>query len=302
MAAEVLGSLLPKDGGVYFDGTVGGGGHSERLLAAADTLVIAADKDAEATAYAADRLKPYGKRVTIVHDDFKNAPVFLKALGVDRLDGVLLDLGVSGRQIDEGERGFSYLKDAPLDMRMDRRQSFTAQELVNCYKEEELRRVIAEYGEERHARKIAAVIVRRRAQKKIETTAELSQITASAAHFDPRAGHPAKRVFQALRIEVNGELDGLGEAIRFLAGSLKAGGRITVISFHSLEDRIVKQTYQYLERSCLCPPKLPVCVCGKRREVKILTKKPVLPTAQEIKDNPRAQSAKLRTAERIEGQ
>jgi len=301
LSAETLGFLLPKDGGVYYDGTLGGGGHSEMLLqAATGATVLGVDKDADSVAYAGQRLKMYGGRIKIFRNDFKNAPDILREAGIIRLDGALLDLGISSRQIDEGERGFSYVKDAPLDMRMDRRQEFSAYDLVNTCGEQQLKQIIRDYGEERNAGKIAAAIVARRTRQKIETTAELAGIIAGAAHFDPRAGHPAKRVFQALRIEVNGELNGLDAAITYLVSVLRPGGRICVISFHSLEDRVVKQTFKYLEQTCVCPPKFPVCVCGKRREVKILTHKPVTPTEQEVKENPRAASAKLRAAEKIQ--
>jgi 16S rRNA (cytosine1402-N4)-methyltransferase len=291
--------LCVKEGGAYFDGTAGGGGHSELILSAGKNVcLITADKDAEAVAYAGQRLARYGSRVTLVKDDFKHAPQILSDAGVDALDGALLDLGISSRQIDEAERGFSYTKDAPLDMRMDRTQIYSARELVNEYTEEDLRTIFWNYGEERFARKIVAAIVKRRAQKKIETTAELAALIAATGKFDS-SGHPAKRVFQALRIEVNGELERLDTTLKFLTSKLKVGGRIVVISFHSLEDRIVKQTLRTLEQKCLCPPKFPICTCGKRQEIKILTTKPVTPTDAELKENPRAASAKLRAALKV---
>lgn len=297
LAEETLKLLAVREGGVYFDGTLGGGGHSEMILRAAKTSrLIATDKDTEAISYATARLAPYQDRFKIFHSDFKNAEEILK--GVE-LDGALLDLGISSRQIDEAERGFSYTKDARLDMRMNRDQEFSAFDLVNSYTEEELKRIFFEYGEERNSKRIAAAIVRSRGQRQIETTAELASIIASSAHFDPRAGHPAKRVFQALRIEVNDELKDLDTAIKFLSRKLKKGGRICVISFHSLEDRVVKQSLKYLEADCLCPPRMPICTCGKRREVKILTNKPVSASDKELTENPRAASAKLRAAERI---
>lgn len=298
LAAECLDYLRVREGGLYFDGTLGGGGHSELILRAAKTSrLIATDKDAEAVQYAGKRLKEFESRLTIVRNDFKNAPEILK--DAENLDGVILDLGISSRQIDEAGRGFSYIKDAPLDMRMDTGQAFSALELVNGYAEEDLKQIFFEYGEEKNARRIAAAITKARAEKQIQTTAELAEIISKAAHFDPRAGHPAKKVFQAIRIEVNDELKDLDTAIKYLTGKLKTGGRICVISFHSLEDRIVKNAFRYMEQKCVCPPKMPICRCGKIQEVKILTNKPVTAGSGELKSNSRAASAKLRVAEKI---
>lgn len=292
--------LIPRDDGVYFDGTLGGGGHSDLILRSCHTSsLIATDKDPEALKYAGERLKIYGSRAKLVHDDFKNAKRVLNDAGVSKLDGVILDLGVSSRQIDEAERGFSYVRDARLDMRMNPAQDFSAFDLVNTYSEEDMKQIFFEYGEERNAKRIAAAIAKARAAKQIETTKELADIIAGSAHFDPRGGHPAKRVFQAIRIEVNDELRDLDAAIKFLAMSLKVGGRIVIISFHSLEDRIVKQALRYLEQKCVCPPKMPICTCGKRQEVKILTNKPITASDEELTENSRAASAKLRAAERI---
>jgi 16S rRNA (cytosine1402-N4)-methyltransferase len=295
-----MSSLSPKSGKIYFDGTLGGGGHSEAILelSAPDGRLIAVDKDGDSIAYAQARLRQYGDRATLVRDDFKNCLNILDKLKIEKLDGAILDLGISSRQIDDGQRGFSYMTDAPLDMRMDRSQGLSAYDVVNGYGERQLVKILFEYGEERFAKKICAAIVDRRCAKPIESTRQLSEIVSAAARFDFKAGHPCKRTFQAIRIEVNGELNNLGEAIKSIALRLNTGGRLCVISFHSLEDRIAKHTFKFLESSCICDKAMPICVCNKRQEIKLIAKA-VTPSAQELKKNSRAQSARLRVIERI---
>ncbi|MCI5819462.1 MAG: 16S rRNA (cytosine(1402)-N(4))-methyltransferase RsmH [Acidaminococcus sp.] len=299
---ECINGLNINPNGVYFDGTLGGGGHSlEIAKRLTGGRLICVDKDAEAILFAGERLKEYRDKITFVHDDFKNAERILEKAGVDKLDGVLLDLGVSSYQIDNSERGFSYIKDAPLDMRMNQDQYLTAFNVVNEYSVAKLERIIAEYGEDKFARRIAERIAAVRAKESIRTTAELAKIVEDC--YPPsvrwKFGHPAKRTFQAIRIEVNGELDELYAAVEFLAKSLKVGGRIAIISFHSLEDRIVKNCFKELETDCICDKSLPKCVCGKRREIKILNKKPITASEEELQANSRAESAKLRVAERV---
>lgn len=303
MLDECIGALDVKPDGIYVDGTVGGGGHSYEIAARLTEggRLFDFDKDEEALAAAKRKLEPFADRITFVHDDFKNACAALDAAGVGEIDGVLLDLGVSSYQLDNADRGFSYIKDAPLDMRMDRGQRVSAYDVVNGYSQQELTKIFREYGEEKLASKIAAKIVKERASAPVETTGRLAEIVESCYPPETRwkFGHPAKRVFQAIRIEVNGELDGLEESVTLLARRLKKGGRIAVITFHSLEDRAVKNAFRQMSLSCTCPPDFPVCVCGKVSEVKILTNKPVTASDEELKENPRAESAKLRVAERI---
>lgn len=303
MLDECIGALDVKPDGIYVDGTVGGGGHSYEIAARLTEggRLFDFDKDEEALAAAKKRLARFVDRITFVHDDFKNACAALDAAGVGEIDGVLLDLGVSSYQLDNAERGFSYVKDAPLDMRMDRGQRVSAYDVVNGYSAQELAKIFREYGEEKLASKIAARIVKERASAPVQTTGRLAEIVESCYPPETRwkFGHPAKRVFQAIRIEVNGELDGLEESVTLLARRLKKGGRIAVITFHSLEDRAVKNAFRQMSLSCTCPPDFPVCVCGKVSEVKILTNKPVTASDDELKENPRAESAKLRVAERI---
>lgn len=302
MLGECIEALRIKPDGVYLDGTMGGGGHSfeiaKRLTEGG--RLIAIDRDAEAHKAARERLKEYIDRITFVRDDFKNACVRLDELGVGGLDGVLLDLGVSSPQLDCAERGFSYMKDAPLDMRMDRDSRLTAYEVVNGYAESELARIFREYGEEKLAGKIAARIVREREKSAIATTLQLSELVAGCypAATRHKFGHPSKRVFQAIRIEVNAELEGLGESVAALARRLVPGGRIAVITFHSLEDRIIKNAFRQMSLSCTCPPDFPVCVCGKVKEVELVNTKPITASAAELAENPRAESAKLRIAQR----
>ncbi len=300
---ECIESLNIKPDGIYVDGTAGGGGHSLEIVKrlTAGGRLIAIDRDDAAIAAATERLHDYLDRVTFVRNNFSSAKEVCAELGIEGIDGILLDLGVSSHQLDTAERGFTHNTDAPLDMRMDRRRELDAYVVVNTYSQDELKRVIWEYGEERFAPKIASAIVRRREQKPIETTGELVDIIKSAIPAAAREGghHPAKRSFQAIRIEVNGELDEIGPAIRGAKEIMNPGGRIVIITFHSLEDRIVKQTYADMASGCTCPRDLPICVCGKRPEVKVLTKKPILPTDRELEENPRSRSAKLRVAEKI---
>lgn len=303
MLAECIDALAIKPDGIYLDGTVGGGGHSLRIAErlSGQGRLIAFDKDLDALDAAGKRLAKHIDKVTFVHDDFANADRRLDELGINALDGVLLDLGVSSYQIDNAERGFSYVKDAPLDMRMNREQSLTAFDVVNGYSAEELERIFREYGEEKLARKIARAIVSERNKKPVGTTLQLASLVAECYPERTRYkfGNPAKRVFQAVRIEVNGELDGLFDSVTALARRLKRGGRMAVITFHSLEDRTVKTAFRQLNLSCVCPPDFPVCVCGKVKEVEIVNAKPLTASAEELAKNPRAESAKLRIIERI---
>lgn len=303
MPRECIEGLAIKPDGIYLDGTTGGGGHSlliaERL--GESGRLIAFDKDEEALRAAKNKLKDHLGKVTFVHDDFASACGRLDELGIEALDGVLLDLGVSSYQIDNAERGFSYIKDAPLDMRMDRGQDLDAYKVVNGYPRERLESIFRDYGEERLARRIAAKIEERRAEAPVATTLELAELVAGC--YPPgtryKYGNPAKRVFQAIRIEVNGELDRLSESVTALARRLRRGGRMAVITFHSLEDRIVKNAFRELSLSCTCPPDFPVCVCGKVKEVELVNAKPITASPEELKANPRAESAKLRIVKRI---
>ena len=298
---EAVDALSIKPDGLYVDGTAGGGGHS---FAIASRLtggrLIAIDRDEAAIRAAGNRLAPLGERAMVVRSNFSEVGQVLDNLGIEGIDGLLLDLGVSSHQFDEAERGFSYRNDAPLDMRMDRRQTKTAFTVVNEYGEAELKRILYEYGEEKFAPRIAAKIVAARQIRPIETTFELSEIIKSAIPVAARdAGHPAKRSFQAIRIEVNGELDAITPTIEDGFARMNKGGRMAIITFHSLEDRIVKQAFTKLATGCTCPKSLPICVCGNKPKIKIITKKPILPGEQELSENPRAHSAKLRVAEKI---
>ena len=302
MLAECIEALDIKPNGIYLDGTMGGGGHSREIAKrlTAGGRLIAVDRDADAHEAARERLREYIDRVTFIRDDFKNACADLDELGIGGLDGVLLDLGVSSWQLDSAERGFSYMKDAPLDMRMDRSAGESAYEVVNGYTESELVRVLREYGEEKLAGRIAARIVREREKAPIRTTLQLAELVAGCypAATRHKFGNPAKRTFQAIRIEVNGELEGLSEAVTALARRLVPGGRMAVITFHSLEDRIVKNAFRQMSLSCTCPPDFPVCVCGKVKEVELVNSKPITASAAELRENPRAESAKLRIIRR----
>ena len=300
---ECIEALDIKDGLTYVDCTAGGGGHSLEIAKrlGPNSRLICFDRDKNAIAAATERLRDYLDRVTFINDNFSSLGRVLRDYGINNLGGVLADLGCSSHQFDVAERGFSYMQDAPLDMRMDTDSPVSAYNIVNEYSEDELRRIIFEYGEERFASRIAAAIVRRREEKPIETTVELSDVIKSAIPVKARTDgpHPAKRTFQAIRIEVNRELDAIRPLIEAAARNLVPGGRIAIISFHSLEDRPVKQAIKELSSGCTCPRDFPVCVCGKKPILKEITKKPILPSDEELSENPRSRSAKLRVAEKI---
>ena len=299
---ETIEGLNIRPDGIYADGTLGGGGHASEVAARLTEggRLIGIDQDADAIAAATERLKPFGDRVTIVRDNYVNMKHVLADLGIEAVDGICLDLGVSSYQLDTAERGFSYMEDAPLDMRMDRRADRTAADLVNDCTEQELFRIIRDYGEDRFAKNIAKHIVKARERKAIRTTGELADIIRGAIpmKIQVTGGHPAMRTFQALRIALNGELQVLEDSIDEMIGLLKPGGRICIITFHSLEDRIVKNGFRRNESPCTCPPGFPVCVCGKKSRGTVITKKPILPTEEETEENPRSRSAKLRIFER----
>ncbi len=299
---ESIDALRIKDGGIYVDGTLGGGGHSHGILSRNDTCrLVGIDQDKEAIAAAGERLKEFSDRVTIVNRNFSEIKDILSNLGISKIDGAVLDLGVSSYQLDNAARGFSYMHDAALDMRMNTDAAKTAYDIVNSYSCEELTRIFYEYGEEKWSKRIAEFICDRREEKPIETTFELVDIIKAAIPKKARleGGHPAKRVFQAVRIEVNGELEILEGAIKDFIRSLEKGGRLAVITFHSLEDRIVKKTFKELAMGCTCPKEFPVCMCGKEPEIKIISRKPILPSKKETEENSRSKSAKLRIAERL---
>lgn len=301
MYREVIEGLKIRPDGIYVDGTLGGAGHSEGILnrLGAQGRLIACDLDLSAIENAKVRLAEYEDKTTYLHDDYKNLIAHLDRLNIPSISGALFDLGVSSPQIDTPERGFSYMKDAPLDMRMDVTQRLTAYDVVNGYEGAELIRIFREYGEERLAPKISAAIVRERAKAPIGTTLQLASLIERAYPKGKQTGHPAKRVFQAIRIEVNGELEGLEAFIKAITLRLEKGGRIAVITFHSLEDRIVKNAFKELEKDCICDKRMPICTCGKRKEIEILTKKPIVASDEERQINKRSESAKLRIAERI---
>lgn len=295
--------LKLKSGGVYFDGTLGGGGHSYEILkrTSPDGKLVATDLDDYAIGRAKDRLKEFDGRFTIVKDNFKNFRKIKENLEIDGFDGILLDLGVSSFQLDDRSRGFSYMaEDELLDMRMNQDNPLTAITIINEYSEKELKKILSEYGEEKFSDRIARNIVAARSKSRIETVGRLNEIINESipAKFK-NDGHPSKRTFQALRIEVNGELDGLKEAITDMARGLKKGGRLAVITFHSLEDRIVKRVFKDLETDCICDKSLPVCVCGKKKEIEIITKHPITASEEEQALNGRSKSAKLRIAEKV---
>ena len=295
-------ALAIKPDGIYVDGTAGGGGHSYEIAKRLDKgLLIAIDQDEAAIKAASAKLAPLGERARVVRSNFRQVSDVLDMLEIERIDGILLDLGVSSYQLDTPERGFSYMADAPLDMRMDARAEKTAYDVVNGYSEFDLRRILFDYGEEKFAPRIASRIVQARADKPIETTGELTALIKAAIPAAARDGghHPAKRSFQAIRIEVNAELDVIRPALEAAMRRLNKGGRMAVITFHSLEDRIVKQTFADMASGCTCPRGLPVCVCGKTPSVKVISKKPILPDAEELEHNPRSRSAKLRVAEKL---
>ena len=299
---ECIQGLNIHPDGSYLDGTLGRAGHSREIARRLTTgRLICVDRDQAALDAAQDRLHDWMGRVTLVHSNFDQVANILDDLGVAGADGMLFDLGVSSPQLDDGSRGFSYMADAPLDMRMDRSEGLTAADIVNQWSQEELRRILFQYGEERCAPQIAAAIVRRREEKPIETTLELVDVIKSAmpARALREKQHPAKRSFQAIRIAVNDELASVDRMIQGAVPRLNRGGRLAVITFHSLEDRIVKNGFAQFAKGCTCPPDFPVCVCGKTPDIKLVNKKPILPTQQEIDENPRARSAKLRVAEKI---
>lgn len=299
---ETIEGLNIKPDGIYVDGTLGGGGHAYEVLKRLSPKgrLIGIDQDGEALRAADQRLKEFGEQVTLVRDNYCEIDRVLESLGIEKVDGILLDIGVSSYQLDNLERGFSYKSDAPLDMRMDTRQSLTAADVVNTYSENELFTIIKDYGEERFARNIAQKIVQSREDKPLETTQELSEIIQSAIPMKAKAkgGHPAKKTFQAIRIEVNRELAVLKESIDKMIERLNPGGRICIITFHSLEDRIVKTKFRENENPCTCPPDFPVCVCGKKSKGRVITRKPIVPSEDEIAVNKRAKSSKLRIFER----
>ncbi len=302
---ETIDALQVRPDGIYVDGTLGGGGHSEAI---AEKLseggrLIGIDQDAAAIEAAGKRLGEFGERVTIIRSNYSDMKTRLMMLGITAADGILLDLGVSSYQLDDAERGFTYREeDAPLDMRMDQRQEYTAREVVNSCSIEDLTRIIREYGEEKFAGRIARFIVNEREKHPIETTGQLTQIVKDAIPAKVRATgrHPARRTFQAIRIEVNGELRVLRESLDDMIDLLKPGGRLCIITFHSLEDRIVKDAFRRAENPCICPPEFPVCVCGRKPKGSVITKKPILPTEEEMEQNPRSKSAKLRVFEKRE--
>ncbi len=299
---ECIEALHIRPDGLYADGTTGGGGHSLEIVKRLKSgRLLCIDQDDFAQQRARERLAEHLEKITFVKDNFKNIRRILAEQRMDGLDGMLLDLGVSSFQLDDGARGFSYQKEAPLDMRMDKQQRLTAREVVNEYSWEELTRVIREYGEEKFAPRIATRICEARRTAPVERTTELAELVKEAIPAAARreGGHPAKRTFQAIRIEVNGELSILRQAVLDIAEELKSGGRLAVITFHSLEDRIVKSAFAELASGCTCPKDFPVCVCGKKPRAKILTKKPILPSAEELAENNRARSAKLRVLEKI---
>ena len=295
---ETIENLDIKPEGTYLDGTLGGAGHASEVAArlAGAGRLIGIDQDEDAIAAAGKRLLPYQERVTLIRDNYVHAVEALSQIGVSQVDGIVLDLGVSSYQLDNAQRGFSYKYDAPLDMRMDQRQSLSAREILNEYSESALYRIIRDYGEEQFAKNIAKHIVAARKDKPLETTGELNDIIKAAIPAKMRAGggHPSKRTFQAIRIECNQELEVLKSSLDALIGLLAPGGRLCVITFHSLEDRIVKSAFRQNENPCTCPPDFPVCVCGQVSRGKVITRKPILPSEQEMAENKRAKSAKLR--------
>lgn len=299
---ECIEGLKIKENGIYVDGTLGGGGHSSEILKnlSDEGLLIGIDQDKDALKAASARLQNY-KNVKYVHNNFYNIDSILNELGIEKIDGMLMDLGVSSYQLDTGDRGFSYMQDAPLDMRMNRENSLSAYDVVNNYDEEEIYRIIRDYGEEKFAKRIARFIVENREKKAIETTLELVDIIKAAIPAKARreGPHPAKRTFQAIRIEVNSELSILNKAIEDGVNRLNKGGRMAIITFHSLEDRIVKIKFKELATACTCPKEFPICVCGGKAKVKIISRKAIEPSKEEVDENPRSRSAKLRVIERI---
>lgn len=299
---ETVNGLNIRPDGIYVDGTLGGGGHAYEICRRLGDKgsIVGIDQDEAAIEAAGIRLKDFGEKVTIVRSNYCEMKSVLQRLGIDKVDGIVLDLGVSSYQLDTAERGFSYREDAPLDMRMDRRQTMTARDIVNDYSEKDLYRVIRDYGEDKFARNIAKHIVIEREKRSIETTGQLTEIIRGAIpmKFQKKSGHPAKRTFQAIRIELNRELDVLKNSLDEMIDLLNPGGRLCIITFHSLEDRIVKSAFKKNEDPCTCPKDFPVCVCGKVSKGSILTRKPILPGPEEMEENSRSKSAKLRIFER----
>ena len=304
LLTECMDGLSIKPDGIYVDGTLGGGGHSFHILERLGERgrLIGIDQDEDAIKAATKRLEAYENKVTIVRDNYEHFQTILSTLSIPKVDGILLDLGVSSYQFDEADRGFSYRFDAPLDMRMDRRQDFTAKDLLNSYSEAELYRIIRDYGEDKFAKNIAKHIVREREKKPIETTFELSEIISYAIPMKMRVqgGHPAKKTFQAVRIALNRELEVLEESIEEMIKALKPKGRLCIITFHSLEDRIVKKAFRTAEDPCICPKDFPICSCGRKSLGTVISRKAICPTALEMEENPRSKSAKLRIFERGE--
>ena len=300
---ETIDNLNIKPDGIYVDGTLGGAGHSEQIVKRLGEggRLIGIDQDEDAIAAASKRLEPYGDKVTIVRDNYQNFRRILDELNIQKVDGILLDLGVSSYQLDNADRGFTYRVDAPLDMRMDNRQTKTAKDIVNDYSEAELFRILKDYGEERYAKSIAYHICKYRENKVIETTEELNDIIRGSIPAKPRngQGHPSKQTFQAIRIELNRELDVLRDSIDGMIASLNPGGRLCIITFHSLEDRIVKLAFRKNENPCICPPNFPVCTCGRKPLGKVITRKPIIPGERELEENSRSKSSKLRVFEAI---
>ncbi len=299
---ECIEGLNIRPDGIYVDGTLGGGGHSYEICRRlASGRLIGIDRDGAAIEAASDRLSPFREKTTVIRSNYTEMKARLLELGIEKVQGILLDLGVSSYQLDTLERGFSYKYDAPLDMRMDQRQAMTAKELVNTYSEAELFHMIRNYGEDRFAKNIAKHIVAARRQKPIETTGELTEIIKRAIPMKVQAsmGHPAKKTFQAIRIALNGELEGLENSLDEMIGLLDRGGRICIITFHSLEDRIVKNAFRRAENPCTCPKEFPVCVCGKKPLGTVITRRPIVPSAEEMAENKRSKSAKLRIFEHI---
>ena len=300
---ECIEGLQIKPSGTYVDGTFGGGGHAMEIISRlnGNGRFVGIDQDQDAVENGRAKLEPYKEKAQLVRDNFSNIISIMKDLHIVSIDGILLDIGVSSYQLDTGERGFSYMHDAELDMRMDQRNPMTAKRMIAEYSEKELADIIKDYGEERWATRIAQFIVAERKIKPIETTGELVEVIKKAVPKGARkdSPHPAKRTFQALRIAVNNELGILEQAIEDMAGLLAPGGRLCIITFHSLEDRIVKQTFHRLEHPCTCPPEFPVCVCGKKPSIRVITRKPILPSEEELEFNPRARSAKLRILEKL---
>ena len=299
---ETIDNLKIKPDGIYVDGTLGGGGHSLEVVKRLTDggRLIGIDQDADAIAAATKRLEAYKERVTIVRNNYCNMAQVLDELGIDKVDGIILDLGVSSYQLDTADRGFTYKLDAPLDMRMDQRQEITAKNIINEYSEFDLYRIIRDYGEDKFAKNIAKHIVAARKLKPIETTFELNELIKAAIpmKFRVATGHPAKKTFQAIRIELNRELEVLEDSIDTMIERLEDNGRICIITFHSLEDRIVKTRFKNNENPCTCPPDFPVCVCGNKSKGKVVTRKPIVPSEQELEENKRSKSSKLRVFER----